>query len=94
MGRSGRISPIEMMNFNPSSTLTDRIILLLQQRAQTTLGDAGRWQELATDLPFGRMATTDEMANLVVFGCSPLAGYLSGTVIDVDGGQLFAPAKK
>jgi hypothetical protein len=28
----------------------------------------------------------------VVFGCSPMAGYLSGTVIDLDGGQLYAPA--
>ncbi|MBM3347579.1 MAG: short-chain dehydrogenase, partial [Betaproteobacteria bacterium] len=35
-----------------------------------------------------------EVANLVVFGCSPMAGYLSGTVIDLDGGQLFAPGKR
>lgn len=27
---------------------------------------------------------------MVVFGASPRAGYLSGTVIDLDGGEQYA----
>ena len=51
-----------------------------------------RWPELAARLPFGRLAEPAEIASLAVLGCSPRCGYLSGTVIDVDGGQQFAPA--
>jgi NAD(P)-dependent dehydrogenase (short-subunit alcohol dehydrogenase family) len=46
--------------------------------------------ELTTGLPFGRMAEPEEISELTVFCSSPLAGYLSGTVINVDGGQMFA----
>jgi NAD(P)-dependent dehydrogenase (short-subunit alcohol dehydrogenase family) len=31
-----------------------------------------------------------EVAELTVFCCSPRAAYLSGTVINLDGGQMFA----
>ncbi len=85
---------VRVFGVNPSATKTDRIITLTQQRAATTLGDAGRWQELFRHLPFGRLMEPAEVANMVVFGCSPMAGYLSGTVIDLDGGQLYAPAAR
>jgi NAD(P)-dependent dehydrogenase (short-subunit alcohol dehydrogenase family) len=35
------------------------------------------------------MAEPEEMARLTVFCTSPMCGYLSGTVIHVDGGQLY-----
>ena len=58
------------------------------------LGDANRWMELTRTLPFGRLAEPDEIAHLAVFCASPRCGYLSGTVLHVDGGQNFAtPAK-
>ena len=41
-------------------------------------------------LPFGRMTEPAEISDLTVFSCSPLAGYLSGTLLNVDGGQSFA----
>ncbi len=94
---AGGASPkhgVRVFGVNPSATRTDRILSLTRQRAQTLLGDANRWEELFQDLPFGRLKEPDEVANLVVFGCSPMASYLSGTVIDLDGGQLFAPSKR
>ena len=94
---AGGASPkhgVRVFGVNPSATRTDRILSLTKQRAQTLLGDANRWEELFQDLPFGRLKEPDEVANLVVFGCSPMASYLSGTVIDLDGGQLFAPSKR
>jgi NAD(P)-dependent dehydrogenase (short-subunit alcohol dehydrogenase family) len=42
-------------------------------------------------LPFGRLAEPDEIARLAVHCSSPICGYLSGTVLHVDGGQQYAP---
>lgn len=92
VGAASTRDGVRVFGVNPSATRTDRIAALTQQRAATVLGDASRWQELFQHLPFGRLMEPSEVANMVVFGCSPMAGYLSGTVIDLDGGQLYAPA--
>lgn len=76
---------VRVFGVNPSLTHTERAQAVLAGQSDTV--DAlGR-------LPFGRMMSTDEVANLTVFGCSPLAGYLSGTVIDLDGGQQYASSQ-
>ena len=41
-------------------------------------------------IPLGRLGTPDECAGIILFLVSPLASYLTGETIDVNGGQWFA----
>ena len=38
------------------------------------------------DLPGGRAATSEDMANTIVYLSSARAGYISGEVLTIDGG--------
>jgi 3-oxoacyl-[acyl-carrier protein] reductase len=44
--------------------------------------------ERARTIPLGRMGRADEVADLIVFLCSPRASYITGTTIAVDGGLI------
>ncbi len=91
----GAASPqhgVRVFGINPSPTRSDRIEVVLRAQAASRLGDAERWLELTRKLPFGRMTEPQEIADLTVFGCSPRSGYLSGSVLNIDGGQMFANA--
>jgi NAD(P)-dependent dehydrogenase (short-subunit alcohol dehydrogenase family) len=81
---------VRVFGINPSPTRSDRLETMMRAQAQRKLGDAERWLELTTGLPFGRLMEPDEVADLTVFCCSPRSGYLSGTVINLDGGQMYA----
>ncbi|NNJ77135.1 MAG: SDR family NAD(P)-dependent oxidoreductase [Anderseniella sp.] len=81
-------SNVRVFGINPSPTLTDRMETMFRTRAQAELGDADRWEELINPdaFPFGRPKTADEVGALAVMLASPRVHYLSGTVIDLDGG--------
>ena len=88
----GSISPakgVRVLGVNPGPTLTERLQLLMERKAQDRTGDAARWTELVAPLPFGRPATPLEVADMVVFAASPRASYVSGTVLTVDGGVAY-----
>lgn len=80
---------VRVLGINPAATRTDRIVDLAKARARTSLGDEARWEETLVDLPLGRPAEPAEIADAIAVLASPRCGYLSGTVIDVDGGGLF-----
>ena len=79
---------VRVLGINPAVTATDRMVTQARFNAEKTLGDPERWREMLTKLPLGRPIEPREIAELAVFSASPRGGYLSGTVIDVDGGGM------
>ena len=90
MGAHSTDHGIRVVGVNPGLVATERMEFLMRTRAKNELGDAERWKELVgkLDLPFGRPASAEEIANVVVFLASDRAGYISGDVVRVDGGTL------
>ena len=83
---------IRVVGVNPGQVDTDRLRERLQARAQRELGDAGRWMELVKNPPLGRLARSDEIADVVVYLASARASYVSGTILTVDGGRAVRNA--
>lgn len=77
---------VRVLGLNPSATATDRGVTRWRNQAQKDLGDPEKWPELTKGFPFGRPASVEEIADVVTFLCSDRASYMSGTVIQVDGG--------
>ncbi len=80
---------VRVFGVSPAATRTDRIISLSKSRAKTALGDETRWEEMLTGLPLDRLIESEEIANAAAFLASPACGYVSGTVLDVDGGGHY-----
>lgn len=93
LGGAAPAHGVRIYGVNPSPTRSDRIEALFRAQAQKTLGDPEKWFELTHKLAFGRLADPGEIADLVVFTSSARCGYLSGTVIDVDGGMVNRDTK-
>ncbi|MGH2354305.1 MAG: 3-oxoacyl-[acyl-carrier-protein] reductase [Chloroflexota bacterium] len=54
----------------------------------TSLSDDQR-QRILTWVPIGRFGTPDEVAEAAIFLCSEAAGYITGQVLNVDGGMVM-----
>jgi NAD(P)-dependent dehydrogenase (short-subunit alcohol dehydrogenase family) len=79
---------IRVVAVNPGLTATDRAKFMLRGWSQSKYGTPDRTEDFLKEmnLPFGRMGEPREVADLVAFLASPRAGYISGTVVAVDGG--------
>ena len=76
-----------------NSVLPGLIHTAMWERAATEIAEAtgGSMEEVisrnGSSVPVGRYGTSEEVASLVTFLCSEAASYISGTSIEVDGGQ-------
>lgn len=77
---------VRVLGINPGPVETERVEVLARQRAAKA-GDESKWREGFAKMPFGRPATTDEVAATAVFLTSDLCGYTSGTIVTIDGGM-------
>src|SRR3954452_1324098 len=86
LGRFGHKDGVRAVGINPGPVATQRMERLLRHRAETELGDAGRWRELCASMPYGRPAEPEEIGAAVAFLASPRSAYTNGTVLTINGG--------
>ncbi|MBV1931940.1 MAG: SDR family oxidoreductase [Porticoccaceae bacterium] len=86
LGGASPVDNIRVLGINPGLTATDRIVTIMKQNAQAKGLDLNDWRELLGDMPFGRMAEAEEVADLAIFLASDRAAYITGTVMTIDGG--------
>jgi 3-oxoacyl-[acyl-carrier protein] reductase len=90
---SNELAPdnITVNNVAPGLILTDRVKDTLPpvQPGGPSLEEL--LAQRAKDIPLGRIGKPEELAALVTFLASPLAGYITGATIQVDGGAVKAP---
>ena len=65
--------------------------LVASARAQAVLGDDGL-EAYGSTVPVGRAGTPVDIARACLFLASPVADYITGTTIKLDGGSTIAPA--
>src|SRR6266478_1393984 len=53
------------------------------------LNNPDLYGRILRSIPFGRLGRPEEIAQVVLFLCSPLAGWVTGQNIAVDGGQML-----
>jgi 3-oxoacyl-[acyl-carrier protein] reductase len=79
---------ITVNNVLPGATATSRLSNLIQTKSEKTgkaISDLER--EMLAEIPMGRFASPEEIANAIAFLASPAAAYVSGINLPVDGGR-------
>ena len=86
LGGASHADGIRVVGINPGPVSTDRLLTLYRQRAETLLGDAGRYEELFAEMSFGRPARVEEIAAAALFLACERSSYTSGCILTIDGG--------
>jgi 3-oxoacyl-[acyl-carrier protein] reductase len=57
--------------------------------SRPALDDPSTAKAIFDTIPMGRVGTPDEIAGPVLFLCTPLAGFITGEVFNVNGGAVL-----
>lgn len=87
LGGGAPADGLRVVGLSPGPVATDRLIGLMKKKSADRTGDAERWQELFSPMPFGRAATPEEIGDMIAFLASPRSGFTSGTIVTIDGGM-------
>ena len=52
-------------------------------------GDPEKLKKYVAGIPMRRLGEPEEVARVVVFLASPLAGFMTGSIVVVDGGMMI-----
>ncbi len=81
-GRQG----VRVNAINPSLTLTERMDEGLAADARlNNITKEAALAKASDRMPLGRIAAPEEIADAVIFLCSPRASYISGAIVSMDG---------
>jgi 3-oxoacyl-[acyl-carrier protein] reductase len=86
-GQYGKFG-ISLVAVNPGPVRTGRwtgLVKAMARDMKLSFEDADRLAPRS--IPLGRIAEVEEVANLVAYLASPLAHFVNGTMIEIDGGQ-------
>ena len=85
LGRDG----IRLNSILPGWTATERVTEIMTARAKNNHSSVEEeFARQTADIALGRMARPEEFANAAVFLVSPAASYITGVMLQVDGGVV------
>ncbi|MBV9181325.1 MAG: SDR family oxidoreductase [Acidobacteria bacterium] len=59
------------------------------EMSQPALSQADTARKILASIPLGRVGTPEEIAAAVLFLCTPLAGFITGEILNVNGGAVL-----
>ena len=81
---------ITVNNVAPGMILTDRLRHTMSPAGAGAPSYEEQLNQRTREIPLGRIGKPEELAALVAFLASPLAGYITGATIPIDGGAIKA----